>query len=44
MPGQPTPITVGNLIMFHNINDTAVEYVTAVAGQTITFSAAIPRA
>ena len=33
MPGQPTPIAVGNLIMFHNINGTALEYVTAIAGQ-----------
>ena len=42
MPGQPTPIAVGNLIMFHNINGTALEYVTAIAGQTITFSAGDP--
>ena len=42
MPGQPTPIAVGNLIMFHNINGTALEYVTAIAGQTITFAAGDP--
>ncbi len=42
MPGQPTPIAVGNLIMFHNINGTALEYVTAVAGQVLTFSAGDP--
>jgi prepilin-type N-terminal cleavage/methylation domain-containing protein len=42
MPGQPTPIQVGNLIMFHNINGTALEYVTAVAGQVITFAAGDP--
>jgi type II secretory pathway pseudopilin PulG len=42
MPGQPTPIAVGNLIMFHNINGTALEYVTGVAGQTIDFAAGDP--
>jgi prepilin-type N-terminal cleavage/methylation domain-containing protein len=42
MPGQPTPIAVGNLIMFHNINGTALEYVTSIAGQTIGFAAGDP--
>ena len=38
MPGVTQPITVGNLIMFHNSNGTALEYVTGVAGQTILLS------
>jgi prepilin-type N-terminal cleavage/methylation domain-containing protein len=42
MPGTPTPITVGNLIMFANANGTALQYVTNVAGQTITFAAGDP--
>src|SRR5271170_135349 len=42
MPGGPTPIAVGNLFLFHNINGTALEYVTSVAGQTINFSAGDP--
>ena len=42
MPGGPTPIAVGNLIMFHNINGTALEYVTGVVGQTINFAAGDP--
>jgi prepilin-type N-terminal cleavage/methylation domain-containing protein len=42
MPGSPTPIQVGNLIMFHNINGTALEYVTGIAGQVITFAAGDP--
>src|SRR5271170_7790481 len=42
MPGGPTPIAVGNLILFHNINGTALEYVTSVAGQTINFAAGDP--
>ena len=42
MPGATNPITVGNLIMFHNQNGTALEYVTSVAGQTIGFSAGDP--
>jgi prepilin-type N-terminal cleavage/methylation domain-containing protein len=41
-PGSPTPIAVGNLILFHNINGTALEYVTGIAGQTITFAAGDP--
>ncbi len=44
MPGTPTPITTGNLIMFANVNGTALEYVTGVAGQTITFAAGDPAA
>ncbi len=42
MPGVTKPITVGNLIMFHNANGTALEYVTSVAGQTINFAAGDP--
>src|SRR3984885_3063752 len=42
MPGVTKPITVGNLIMFHNANGTALEYVTSIAGQTITFAAGDP--
>jgi prepilin-type N-terminal cleavage/methylation domain-containing protein len=42
MPGATNPITAGNLIMFHNQNGTALEYVTSVAGQTINFSAGDP--
>jgi prepilin-type N-terminal cleavage/methylation domain-containing protein len=42
MPGSPTPIAVGNLVLFHNINGTALEYVTGVAGQTIQFAAGDP--
>jgi prepilin-type N-terminal cleavage/methylation domain-containing protein len=42
MPGVTNPITVGNLIMFHNQNGTALEYVTTVVGQTITFGAGDP--
>jgi prepilin-type N-terminal cleavage/methylation domain-containing protein len=42
MPGGPTPIAVGNLILFHNINGTALEYVTSVAGQVIGFAAGDP--
>jgi len=42
MPGVVQPITAGNLIMFHNQNGTAVEYVTSVAGNTINFAAGDP--
>jgi prepilin-type N-terminal cleavage/methylation domain-containing protein len=42
MPGTPTPIRAGDLIMFSNTNGTALEYVTTVAGQVITFAAADP--
>jgi prepilin-type N-terminal cleavage/methylation domain-containing protein len=42
MPGVTNPITVGNLIMFHNQNGTALEYVTNVAGQIITFGTGDP--
>jgi prepilin-type N-terminal cleavage/methylation domain-containing protein len=42
MPGVVQPIAVGNLIMFHNQNGTALEYVTSVAGNTINFAAADP--
>src|SRR5271156_6002521 len=42
MPGATNPITTGNLIMFHNQNGTALEYVTSVAGPTINFGAGDP--
>jgi prepilin-type N-terminal cleavage/methylation domain-containing protein len=42
MPGVTNPITAGNLIMFHNQNGTALEYVTSVAGQTINFAGGDP--
>jgi len=42
LPGGPTPIAPGNLIMFHNINGTALEYVTSVVGQTINFAVGDP--
>lgn len=43
MPGQqPTPIAVGNLMMFSNNNGTALAYVTGVAGQVINFAAGDP--
>ena len=42
MPGVVQPISAGNLIMFHNQNGTALEYVTSVAGSTINFAAGDP--
>jgi prepilin-type N-terminal cleavage/methylation domain-containing protein len=43
MPGTgPTPITTGNLIMFQNQNGTALEYVTSVSGQTMSFATGDP--
>jgi prepilin-type N-terminal cleavage/methylation domain-containing protein len=42
MPGVTNPITTGNLIMFHNQNGTALEYVTSVAGETINFAGGDP--
>jgi prepilin-type N-terminal cleavage/methylation domain-containing protein len=42
MPGTPTPVAVGNLILFTNQNGTALEYVTGVAGEVITFGAGDP--
>jgi prepilin-type N-terminal cleavage/methylation domain-containing protein len=42
MPGATNPITTGNLIMFHNQNGTALEYVTSVAGQVIAFAGGDP--
>ncbi|HEY6444453.1 MAG TPA: prepilin-type N-terminal cleavage/methylation domain-containing protein [Candidatus Acidoferrales bacterium] len=42
MPGATNPISVGNLIMFHNQNGTALEYVTSVAGSQINFAAGDP--
>ena len=42
MPGGPVPVQVGNLIMFQNANGTALEYVTGVAGQVISFAGGDP--
>ncbi len=42
MPGATNPISVGNLIMFHNQNGSALEYVTSIAGQKISFGAGDP--
>src|SRR5271168_3041633 len=42
MPGVTNPITTGNLILFHNQNGTALEYVTSVAGQAINFAGGDP--
>lgn len=42
MPGATNPIVTGNLIMFHNQNGTALEYVTSVAGQVINFAGGDP--
>jgi hypothetical protein len=44
LPGTPTPIQQGDLIMFQNINGTAVEMVTNVnaGGNILTFSAGDP--
>jgi type II secretory pathway pseudopilin PulG len=39
LPGTPTPIQAGDLILFSNANGTALELVTQVAGQTLTFAA-----
>jgi prepilin-type N-terminal cleavage/methylation domain-containing protein len=43
MPGTgPTPLAVGNLIMFQNSRGTALEYVTGVSGSTISFASGDP--
>ncbi|HTX16375.1 MAG TPA: prepilin-type N-terminal cleavage/methylation domain-containing protein [Candidatus Baltobacteraceae bacterium] len=42
LPGTPTPIQAGDLILFSNANGTALEYVTSIAGQTLTFAAGDP--
>ncbi|HTZ74762.1 MAG TPA: prepilin-type N-terminal cleavage/methylation domain-containing protein [Candidatus Aquilonibacter sp.] len=43
MPGSgPTPIAPGNLMMFENEYGTALEYVTGVSGQTISFASGDP--
>ncbi len=42
LPGGPTPIAVGNLIMFHNINGTALEYVTSLNATQIFFAPGDP--
>jgi prepilin-type N-terminal cleavage/methylation domain-containing protein len=42
MPGGPTPIGVGNLMLFVNANGNALEYVTSVAGQKISFNQGDP--
>ena len=40
LPGTPTPIQQGDLILFSNANGTALELVTNVAGTAITFAGA----
>ncbi|MGC2330834.1 MAG: prepilin-type N-terminal cleavage/methylation domain-containing protein [Candidatus Acidiferrales bacterium] len=42
LPGSPTPIVPGDLILFSNANGTALEYVTSVAGTVLTFAAGDP--
>jgi prepilin-type N-terminal cleavage/methylation domain-containing protein len=42
LPGVTNPITAGNLIMFHNQNGTALQYVTSIAGNTINFAGGDP--
>ena len=43
LPGGPVPISKGDLIMFHNANGSALEFVTNVAGYcTLTFAAGDP--
>ena len=42
MPGAPTPIAVGNLMLFVNTNGNALEYVTGVVGQAISFNTGDP--
>jgi prepilin-type N-terminal cleavage/methylation domain-containing protein len=42
MPGGPTPIAPGNLMLFTNVNGTALEYVTSVSNQTINFASSDP--
>ena len=43
MPGSgTTPIAAGNLMMFENEYGTALEYVTGVSGQTISFASGDP--
>ncbi len=42
LPGVPTPIQPGDLILFSNANGTALELVTNVNGQTLTFAAGDP--
>jgi len=42
MPGSPTPLQTGDLIMFRNINGTTLQYVTSRVGQTLNFAAGDP--
>jgi prepilin-type N-terminal cleavage/methylation domain-containing protein len=42
LPGTPTPIQPGDLILFSNANGTALEYVTSIAGNTLNFAAGDP--
>ncbi|MGA8013051.1 MAG: prepilin-type N-terminal cleavage/methylation domain-containing protein [Candidatus Acidiferrales bacterium] len=42
LPGGPVPISKGDLIMFHNANGSALELVTNVAGNVLTFAAGDP--
>jgi hypothetical protein len=42
LPGGPVPLAVGDLIMFHNANGSAIEMVTAIAGNVLTFAGGDP--
>jgi prepilin-type N-terminal cleavage/methylation domain-containing protein len=42
LPGGPVPVAVGDLIMFHNANGSAIEMVTAIAGNVLTFAGGDP--
>lgn len=42
LPGTPTPIQPGDLMLFSNANGTALEYVTSIAGNTLSFAAGDP--
>jgi prepilin-type N-terminal cleavage/methylation domain-containing protein len=42
LPGTPTPIQPGDLILFSNKNGTALEYVTSIVGNTLNFAGADP--
>jgi prepilin-type N-terminal cleavage/methylation domain-containing protein len=42
LPGTPKPVVAGDLIMFSNANGTAIEFVTNVAGNVLTFAAGDP--
>jgi prepilin-type N-terminal cleavage/methylation domain-containing protein len=42
LPGGPVPLSVGDLIMFHNANGSALEMVTSIAGSVLNFAAGDP--